>query len=137
MARSSAKNAHKVNLNIPVVRGPFDRVRTAVCFDPEKGLTHQSFKDECDIHRIVETYARTGIIPRGRKMEPMYGEAPETTLFEAACAQAAIRTAEADGFEYPEIAAASGAEDEISEKEGEPQGSPDQPADGESGGHDN
>lgn len=94
MARSVAKNAHKVN---PAVRGPFDRVRTAVCYDPEAGLTHQSFKDECDINRIVETYARTGVLPQ-RRMEPIYGDAPDATLFEAACAQAEISSAFEDGF---------------------------------------
>jgi len=86
---------------IPQVLGPFDRNRVTVDIDPETGLTHQSFKDECDITRIVETYARTGIIPAHR-LEPHYGEAPDADLFEAACSQAAIRTAVEDGWEAPE-----------------------------------
>jgi hypothetical protein len=90
-------------------------------------LTHQSFKDECDITRIVETYARTGIVP-GRRMEPQYGECPDTTLFEAACVQAAIRTAEADGFEYSEEMAAEAVDGPISEKEGDSEGSPEKAA---------
>ena len=116
----------------PYVRGPFtrDRVETVIGDDD---LTHQSFKDECDITRIVETYARTGIVP-GRRMEPQYGECPDTTLFEAACVQAAIRTAEADGFEYPSETASEAPEAPISEHEGEPQGAPETPADDESSG---
>jgi hypothetical protein len=147
-AKSGSKNSCKKATHVPQqnkrqrrsknkrpdVRGPFDRVRTAVCYDPEKGLTHQSFKDECDINRIVESYARTGIIPTGRRMEPIYGEAPDSTLFEAACAQAAIRSAEEDGFEYPSETASEAPEAPISENEGEPQGSPETPADAESRG---
>ena len=105
MARSSSKNADQVkrSASIPRVRGPFDRPRVAISFDPERGLTHQSFKDECDINRIVENYARTGIVP-ARRLEPIYGDAPDADLFEAACAQAAIRSALEDGFTPSEAA---------------------------------
>lgn len=134
MARAPVKNAHKVT-----VLGPFDRRRCQVEYDPERGLTRQSFKDECDVNRIVDTYARTGIIP-AQRLEPHYGEAPESTLFEAACAQAAIRSAEADGFEYPSESSSEPAGDEISEEAGStpaektaPEGAS-QPADGESSG---
>lgn len=106
MARSSSKNADQVktspmgdarSASIPRVRGPFDRPRVAISFDPDLGRTHQSFRDECDINRIVETYARTGIVPTGRR-EPQYGEAPDGTLFDHALVQAAIRTAVEDGY---------------------------------------
>lgn len=108
----------------PYVRGPFERVRVAVCFDPEKGLTHQSFKDECDINNIVATYARTGIAPKPRG-KPQFGVAPDADLFEAACVQAEIRSAEAEGS-LPDAAepesshtASEAAGDEISENLGE------------------
>lgn len=106
----------------PLVRGPYDRPRLAVSYDPDRGRTHQSFKDECDITRIVDTYARTGIIPTHR-MQPIYGDAPESTLFEAACAQAAIRTAEEDGWMPPEVPQEA-LEGTISDSEGVPQGVP-------------
>lgn len=133
MARTSAKNAHKVSKKKaatsgrqPIIRGPFDRVRTAVCYDPERGLTHQSFKDECDIHRIVDTYARTGIVP-AQRLKPRFGDCPETDLFEAACVQAAIRSAEEEGYESAETASEA-PEATIEEKEGSPTGSPDNAA---------
>jgi len=36
---------------------PFD---PGITFDPEEGETQQSFKDECDINRIVSQYVKTG-----------------------------------------------------------------------------
>ncbi|AYP28674.1 MAG: portal protein [Microviridae sp.] len=114
-----------------IVRGPFDRPRVAISYDPERGLTHQSFKDECDITRIVETYARTGIIPTHR-MQPHYGDAPESDVFEAACAQAAIRTAEEEGW-TPQEGAQEASDGEISDSEGDTLGVPQKEALGASG----
>lgn len=86
------------------VRHPHERVRVRHSFDPEDGRTHQSFKDECDIHQIVDSYARTGLVNHLASGPVQYGDAPEATLFEAACAQAAIRSAEHDGFTPSEAA---------------------------------
>lgn len=66
------------------------------------GITRQSFKDECDINRIVETYARTGIVPGVRNIAPEYGDAPSSDLFEAACVQAEIRSAEEMRVHFPD-----------------------------------
>lgn len=124
---------------IPAVRGPFSRPRVAVEYDPKSGLTKQSFKDECDITRIVENYARGIITPN--RLEPQFGDAPEIDLFEAACAQAAIRTAVEEGYE-PSESASEAPEGPISQNPGEtqgspetaPQGAPQDAADGESSG---
>lgn len=73
-------------------RRPHEIPRVSLEFDPAKGRTHQSFKDECDVNRIVETYARTGVMPSVARGEPKYGTAPDQTLFEAALVQAELRS---------------------------------------------
>jgi hypothetical protein len=74
-------------------------------------------------------------------MEPIYGDAPDSTLFEAACAQAAIRTAEEDGFEYPDESSQTASEAAGDEIDPTPRDtprdtgeSPSDAADGESSG---
>jgi hypothetical protein len=85
-------------------RRPHEVPRVSIEFDPDNGRTHQSFKDECDINRIVSTFARTGIVPHVQKGEPQYGDCPDVSFFDAACAQAEIASAFEDGFtlEAPE-----------------------------------
>lgn len=85
---------------IPNARRPHEVPRTAIRFDPDQGLTHQSFKDECDATRIVETYARTGLVTHSARGKPKYGDAPEIDLFQAACAQAEIRSKTEEGYEW-------------------------------------
>ena len=70
----------------------FTRVRTQINF-AEQGKTKQSFRDEVDINRIVDQYQRTGNIVHLRHGDPQYGDAPDQTLFDAACVQAEIRSA--------------------------------------------
>lgn len=55
-------------------------------------MTHQSFKDECEINNIVDKYTRTGILTHLKRGEPQYGDAPDQTFFEAACVHAEIRS---------------------------------------------
>lgn len=87
------------------MKHPLERTRVRHKFDPERGQTHQSFKDECDITRILAQHQRTGMVQHLQRGEPQYGEAPDQSLFEAACVQAEIRSAEHDGYEYsPEAA---------------------------------
>jgi len=76
----------------------------------EPGLTRQSFKDECDINRIVDQYTRTGLVPHVVRRSPQYGDVPEQSLFEAACVQAEIRSAEEHAELYPSPEALSGSE---------------------------
>ena len=67
----------------------------------EPPKTRQSFKDECDVNRIVDTYARTGMVNHVPRVAPQYGDNPEQTLFEAACVQAEIRSSEEDAALNP------------------------------------
>lgn len=75
------------------------RVQTIVQGDP---LTRQSFKEECDINNIVETYRRTGVVPSSAGAAPQYGDAPDISLFEAACVQAEIASAATEGAFDPD-----------------------------------
>lgn len=68
------------------------RKKHAIYFE-KPSLTRGSFKDEVDINNIVARYA-DGVMPRLRPGQPQYGEAPDQTLFEAACIQAEIRSSE-------------------------------------------
>ncbi len=45
-----------------VPRHPYDGTRVRPQIKCGKGRTKQSFKDECDIHRILSSYARTGLL---------------------------------------------------------------------------
>ena len=44
--------------------------------DPERSRTKQSFKDECDINKIMAKYQTTGVITHVAKHAPQYGFAP-------------------------------------------------------------
>ena len=52
-------------------------------FCPESTLTKQSFKDECDINKIVAKFQSTGQIPNLNNLEAQYGDAPTIDLKEA------------------------------------------------------
>ena len=84
----------------------------AISFDPEQRVTRPSFKDECDVNRIVSQYARTGMINHLPRSEPKYGDAPDITFQEAALAQAAVATAIEEGWDPtpPEIVAPEASE---------------------------
>lgn len=59
--------------------------------------TRQSFKDECDVNRIVDQFTRTGLIPNTNPLTPQYGEAPDQSFFESSCIAASVRTAVEEG----------------------------------------
>lgn len=46
---------------------------SAVEFDPDSSLTHQSFKEECDINTIMRRFAVTGELPENIRV-PQYQE---------------------------------------------------------------
>lgn len=51
------------------------RVRKRVSIDcSEGGMTHQSFRDECDIRNIMKKYKKTGIVSHVSSLQPMYGD---------------------------------------------------------------
>lgn len=83
----------------PNIRMPWERHEVGIAFDPDECRTHQSFKDECDINNIIDLYARTGLVNHHASGKPQYVDNPETTLFEAALAQAEIRSAIEEGWE--------------------------------------
>lgn len=47
------------------------RLRIALEF-PEQGRTKQSFKDECDVNKIVARFQATGELPNVNNMPPQY-----------------------------------------------------------------
>ena len=79
-----------------------DRIRVAITF-PEQGLARQSQADECNINLIVDKFTKTGLLPPAMRGEPQYGEAPDATLFEAACVQAELRSKDAEGVTIQDV----------------------------------
>ena len=63
---SSAKNA------MPPAQAR-QRQRCQTTFT-QPGVTKQSFKDECDINRIMARYQLTGILPTGDPRVPQFGD---------------------------------------------------------------
>lgn len=55
------------------VRKPFDRVRTTFKTVGESA-THQSFKAECDINRIMRKWEKTGIIEHRNNFQGQYAD---------------------------------------------------------------
>lgn len=47
------------------------RVKLSITFPPE-GMTKQSFKDECDVNRIMARYLATGELPNINALPPQY-----------------------------------------------------------------
>lgn len=130
MAASRPVNNARRPHEIPRVTAPLEN----------DGRTRQSFADECDINRIVETYARTGIVNHLPRGAPQYGDNPEVSLFEAAIIQAEIRSSEEDAVLNPSPEALRGPEsDETAEpadilegSEAEPDTAPQAASDDES-----
>lgn len=56
---------------------------TGLEFDPDEGMTHQSFKDECDINTIVARFGLTGELPGDFRM-PVSGDFTGVTDFHTA-----------------------------------------------------
>lgn len=121
MAESKLATSRRV----PKVRRPHDVPRVQTFCDPAKGRTHQSFKDECDATRIVETYARTGIVNHANRLTPQYADAPTQNLYETACIQAEIRSAaESEALNPPSDALRGSESDDQEQTEGTLQGTP-------------
>lgn len=47
-------------------------------------ITKQSHKDECDIHRILKQYQRTGIITHVQSARPQYTDLPDSLDYHTA-----------------------------------------------------
>lgn len=107
MARSRPETKAKAKASLseakpgcPKVRLYWERHPVTVDCDPEEGRTHQSFKDECDVDKIIDLHTRTGVVTHLNPGKPQYGDCPETSIFEAAVAVAEVRSAMEDGFEF-------------------------------------
>lgn len=59
-----------------IVRMPYwkDPDYPGIDFDPEEGLTKQSFKDECDINNIMTRFNATGVVSHVSSIAPEYGD---------------------------------------------------------------
>jgi len=48
----------------------------SITFDPAEGMTKQSFKDECNINKIMAKFQRTGVLNHYAKHQHQYGDIP-------------------------------------------------------------
>lgn len=100
MANTKAAASRRGNKR-PPTRMPWEREECSIWFDPDDGRTHQSFRDECDVNKILDLHVRTGLVNHLNQGKPQYGEVPSQTLFETALIQAEIRSAVEEGWEPP------------------------------------
>lgn len=64
-----------------VIRKPYDE-RYRVCVDcSEGGLTHQSFKKECDINTIMRKFEKDQMLEHVSRLEGSYGDFGDGTDF--------------------------------------------------------
>lgn len=56
--------------------------QTLECTDPSR--TKQSFKDECNINKILERFSKTGELTHLMKAEPRYGDFADVGTFQEA-----------------------------------------------------
>lgn len=84
----------------------------SISFADSPSLTKQSFKDECDVNKIVDRFTRTGQLDHLRPGNPEYGEAPHLDYHTAACIAAETASAEAEG----RLDAVTGSDEESEEK---------------------
>lgn len=68
-----------------IVRHPYTtaRVRFQVDFGDEISRAKQSFRDECDINKLLAKYQRTGVLEHVRRHGLEYGFAPAVDFKEA------------------------------------------------------
>ena len=75
LAERSAAASHEVP-------GSGSRRRVVISF-PQETKTKQSFKEECDINRIVKSFAKTGEFTHLARGTPQYGYASSQSFHEA------------------------------------------------------
>lgn len=100
-----------------VKKRPFAQDFTGV-----ESLTHQSFKDECDVNNVIKRFTRTGQLTHVNQRPAQYGDAPEQSFFEASCIASEAASALEDRAMLPpdetENVAEKGSED-VSEAKSE------------------
>lgn len=55
----------------------------SITFNPEESMTKQSFKDECDINKIMAKFQKTGVIKHYAAHAPTYGDASPVDYLDA------------------------------------------------------
>jgi len=55
----------------------------AITFDPSKAMTKQSFKDECDINKIMAKFQKTGVLNHYAAHAPEYLDVPAIDYLDA------------------------------------------------------
>lgn len=60
------------------------KIAGSIVFDPKKKRTKDSFKDECDINKIMKKYLRYGQLPALVQREPQYGDFSEVPDYQEA-----------------------------------------------------
>lgn len=53
------------------------------CHNTNPSMTKQSFKDECNINKIMDKFQKTGALDHYASHAPQYGDATEVELFDA------------------------------------------------------
>ena len=66
-----------------VVRGPFDRTSVPTVVEGAS-LTKQSFRDECDINKLMSKYQKQGVISHVNVRPPQYGDFTNIVEYDAA-----------------------------------------------------
>jgi phage internal scaffolding protein len=56
--------------------------RITINFDGVEDMAHQSHKDECDIHKILNQYKKTGILAHITQRQPLYADLPDASDYQ-------------------------------------------------------
>lgn len=59
-------------------------VRVQLFCDPSESRTHQSFKDECDIHNIMKKFHRTSLLDHINSGQPFFGDFSDVVDYQSA-----------------------------------------------------
>jgi len=70
----------------------------SISFVGVQAKTKQSFRDECDVNKIVDRFTRTGEITHTARIKPQFGDAPDQDFHTAACIAAEAASAIEEGL---------------------------------------
>lgn len=79
-----------IKIETPVIRGPYHRMRVPA-ETGEESLTHQSFRDMCDINNIVRRHAAGEMVTHVNKRPPQFMDVTPMDFREAMELTTAIR----------------------------------------------
>lgn len=61
-------------MTTPNYRSHYNRQREVADFSDQLDKTHQSFRDECDINKVLERWMRSGALEHVQKRVPTWGD---------------------------------------------------------------